>query len=292
MAPRRERAIVLGASLAGLLTARVLAEFFDAVTLVDRDRLPDGPVPRAGVPQGRQVHGLHARGREVLEQFFPGLTDELVASGATVEDVQQDVRWVNDGHRLCKGTSGMRGIGVARPLLEQRVRARVRALPGISFSDPVDVLGPTSAGDRVTGVRLRARGAGRDDEEAVDADLVVDATGRGSHTPAWLEELGFPEPVESSITIGVSYTTWDVSRRPEDLGGDLAAVVGPTVANSRFGAVLAVDGPRWQVLAGGYLGDAASARDFAAFRRFIGTLSVPDIGELIADREPLGPGRL
>ena len=106
----RRHAIVLGASLAGLFTARVLSESYDEVTLVDRDSLPDGPMPRKGVPQGWQSHGLHARGREILEEFFPGLTDELVAHGASLGDVQADVRWINDGHRLRKAVSGMHGI--------------------------------------------------------------------------------------------------------------------------------------------------------------------------------------
>ncbi len=291
MPPRRERAIVLGASLAGLFTARVLSEFFDEVTLVDRDTLPDGPIPRKGVPQGWQSHGLHARGREILDELFPGLTDELVASGARMGDVQQDVRWVNDGHRLRKAVSGMRGIGFTRPLLEHLVRARVRALPGVSFATPIEVLELVAAGDRVTGVRLCVRGTVGNGED-MPADLVVDATGRGSHAPVWLAALGFQKPAESSIEVGVGYTTWEFPRRPGDLGGDLGAVLGPTVANSRFGAMLAGEGNRWQVTAGGYLGECASATDVAAFRRFARTLPAPDIGELIADREPLDPGQL
>jgi 2-polyprenyl-6-methoxyphenol hydroxylase-like FAD-dependent oxidoreductase len=132
MAGNARHAVVLGASLAGLFTARVLTETFERVTLVDRDTLPNGSAPRRGVPQSWQSHGLHARGREILENFFPGLTEELVDHGAALADVT----WVNDGHRLRRSTSGMDGIAVTRPLLEGRVRARVLDLRGVATAHP------------------------------------------------------------------------------------------------------------------------------------------------------------
>ncbi|MFD2091875.1 FAD-dependent oxidoreductase [Blastococcus deserti] len=291
MGRRGRRAVVLGAGLAALFTARVLSDSFDEVVLVDRDTLPDGPLPRRGVPQSWQSHGLHARGREILEGFFPGLTAELVAHGASLGDVQADVRWVNDGHRLRRARSGMEGIAFSRPLLEDLVRKRVRATPGVTVRAPVHVLRQTTEGARVTGVRVRDRST-PGDGESMPGDLVVDATGRGSHTPVWLEELGFPAPRESAVEVRVGYTTWEFPRRPGDLGGDIAAIIGSTVAVPRFGAMLATEGDRWQVTAGGYLGDHASATDVDAFRAFAASLPAPDIGELVADRDPLGPGRL
>jgi flavin-dependent dehydrogenase len=234
---------------------------------------------------------MHARGREIFEELFPGLTDELVARGASVGDVQGDVRWVNDGYRLRQHPSDLQGIAFSRPLLEDRVRARVRSLPGITLRFRVDVLDLTAAGERVTGVRVRDRGdAGPG--ETLSADLVVDATGRGSHTPVWLETLGFPQPDESAIEIGLCYTTWDFPRRPGDLDGDIAAIITATVDNPTFGAVLAAEGDRWQVTAGGYLGQVASPTDIDAFRASAAGLPAPDIGDLVADREPLAPGRL
>jgi 2-polyprenyl-6-methoxyphenol hydroxylase-like FAD-dependent oxidoreductase len=291
MAGNGRHAVVLGASLAGLFSARALTESFDRVTLIDRDTLPDGPMPRRGVPQSWQSHGLHARGREILEEFFPGLTGELVSHGASLGDVQDGVTWVNDGHRLLRARSGMHGLAFSRPLLEDRVRARVRDLPGVTIRTPVEVLDLTADGHRITGVRVRERGTDGDGD-TLAADLVLDATGRGSHTPVWLDELGFPRPSESTIEIGVGYTTWDFPRRPGDQGGDLAAIIGPTVDVPRFGAMIASEGDRWQVTAGGYVGDHASATDVAAFRAFAATLPAPDIGDLVADREPLAPGKL
>ena len=83
-----EHAVVVGASIGGLLAARALTEFYDRVTIVERDVLDPGPVARRGVPQGRHPHGLLARGREVLEEFFPGLTEELAGLGVESRDLQ------------------------------------------------------------------------------------------------------------------------------------------------------------------------------------------------------------
>lgn len=284
MPPRRERAIVLGAGLAGLLTARVLSEFFAEVVLVERDRLPDGPVPRKGVPQGHHTHALLSRGREVLEELLPGLTADLVERGAQTGDLQAEVRMYNDGHLLRRGPSDLRGIGLTRPLLEDQVRDRVRALPSISVLDRVEVLEPVRAGDRVTGVRLRPRAEGAD-AVTLPADLVVDATGRGSHTPMWLQEQGLPRPAETAIDLGVRYTTWVFPRRPEDLDGDRGLLIGPTARAPRFGVAVLVEGDRWMVTAGGYRGDRAPT-DLAAFRQYVTGLPAPDLAHLVADLEP------
>jgi 2-polyprenyl-6-methoxyphenol hydroxylase-like FAD-dependent oxidoreductase len=242
------------------------------------------------VPQGWQSHGLHARGREVLEDLFPGLTDELAAHGASPGDVQADVRWIQDGHSFRRRTSGMTGIAFSRPLLEDRVRARVRALPSVTIEAPVDVLELLRADGGVGGVRVRDRDGGT--ERRLAADLVVDATGRGSHLPVWLDELGYPRPAESAVEIGLGYTTWRFPRLPGDLDGDIAAIVGPTLDRPRVAAVLATEGDRWEVTAGGYCGDAASADDVDAFRAFTASLPAPDVADLLAGREPIGRGRL
>ena len=72
--------------MAGLLAARVLADFYETVTVVERDRLPDDAANRRGVPQGRHVHALLGRGSQVLAELFPGFLDDLVAAGAPVLD--------------------------------------------------------------------------------------------------------------------------------------------------------------------------------------------------------------
>jgi len=138
--PAGDHAVVLGASMAGLAAARVLADAYRQVTVVDRDLLPAPGVQRRGVSQGRHAHGLLARGREVLEELFCGLTDELVARGALYGDVQLQGRWYNEGVRLCQAPSGLNSLAVSRPLLEGQVR-RLAALPGVRVVDDQDVAG-------------------------------------------------------------------------------------------------------------------------------------------------------
>src|SRR4051794_39004606 len=112
--------------MAGMLAARVLADSFARVTVVDRDTLPDVAAPRRGVPQGRHAHGLLARGREILEELFPGMTEELVHKyGAVLCDAQREVAWFNDGRLLHQATSDLVALSVSRPLLEWYVRTRL-----------------------------------------------------------------------------------------------------------------------------------------------------------------------
>jgi hypothetical protein len=78
----RRHAVVMGASMAGLLAGRILLNHFDRVTIVERDRLLEDSEPRPGVPQGTHVHVLLARGQQILEQLFPGFIAELIDAGA------------------------------------------------------------------------------------------------------------------------------------------------------------------------------------------------------------------
>ena len=75
-------AVVLGGSLAGLLAARILADHFDEVTVIERDAYTETTAARKGIPQANHVHGLLVRGRQILEELFPGVQDEMIAAGA------------------------------------------------------------------------------------------------------------------------------------------------------------------------------------------------------------------
>jgi hypothetical protein len=113
-----QHAVVIGASMGGLLAARALADFFGTVTLLERDVFPLADVPRKGVPQGRHAHGLLARGRCVIESFFPGWTDEVVAAGGIRGDIANDVNWVGHGVTLKTAPSDLIGLLASRPVLE------------------------------------------------------------------------------------------------------------------------------------------------------------------------------
>jgi 2-polyprenyl-6-methoxyphenol hydroxylase-like FAD-dependent oxidoreductase len=113
---RGKEVVVIGASMAGLLAARVLADHFEQVTLVERDRFPPVGVNRKGVPQGNHTHVLLERGRQIMEEYFPGLTDELARLGAaSIADASLSVRWFHSGAYHRPGTSGISALGVSRP---------------------------------------------------------------------------------------------------------------------------------------------------------------------------------
>src|ERR1044071_3334113 len=190
---QRQHAVVLGASIAGLGAARALCEHFERVTLVERDALGDVPGKRKGVPQGEHAHGLLASGYRVLDAYFPGMMDDLVAAGALRGDSSGDFLWFNFGRWKLRADSGLPGFCVSRPMLETAVRRRVRALPKITLLSEHDVEAPVydAAASRVTGVAARNRGTG--ESMTLETDLVVDALGRGSSSPHWLASWGFGE---------------------------------------------------------------------------------------------------
>lgn len=283
-----DRVVVLGASMAGLLAARVLADRFTEVVLVDRDDLTEAKGYRRGVPHGRHAHGIMAKGQQILEGQFPGITAELTAAGVRSGDFNGDIRWYFNGQRMRPGHSGLLCVPATRPVLEYHVRERVRKIPNVTFLEGRDILGLTTTPDntRVTGARIRRRDS--DEAETLDADLVLDTTGRGSRTPAWLAEMGYPRPTEERVKIGLAYTTRHYWLDTDPLGSDLAIVPAPTPAYPRgaFFYRLPGDGHRWELSLTGMLGDHPPT-DPDGFHDFTRSLPVPDIYRAVRTAEPL-----
>lgn len=281
-----DRAVVLGASIAGLLAARVLADHYGQVTVVERDELPETATDRRGVPHGRHIHALAARGQQALEELFPGLTAELVADGAPAGDMLTDARFYFSGHRMRPARSGLMLLCAGRPFLEGHVRARLRAIPNVRFLDRCDVVGLATAPDgRVTGVRALRRADGSA-EEWLGADLVVDASGRGSRTPAWLETVGYPRPEREEVLIGLGYATRTYRLPPVTLDGQLAVLDAATPQLPRTGALQRLEGDRWMLTLAGILGDHPPT-DPDGFLAFARSLRFPDIYAAVRDAEPL-----
>ena len=282
-----QHAVVIGASMGGLLAARALADSFEEVTVIERDSFPPPGEHRKGVPQGRHAHGLLAGGREVLEDLFPGLTQELVDQGAIRHDGAAQSRRCFAGAYHCQSPSGTESLAVSRPRLEAQVRARLLALPNVRAIEGCDVLGLVASEDRsrIIGVRLIRRAPGSADE-VLGADLVVDASGRGSRTPAWLEALGYSVPAEEHLRIGMTYTSRLYRRTPEHLQGDIGVVVGATPETKRAAALLAQEGDRWIVTLAGYLDEYAPS-DEPGFLEFARSLPTPDIYAVLKDAEPV-----
>jgi 2-polyprenyl-6-methoxyphenol hydroxylase-like FAD-dependent oxidoreductase len=288
-----DRAVVVGGGIAGLLAARVLAERHLEVEVLDRDgQEPDrGPDDRSdarrGVPQGRHIHALLPRGRQILEELFPGLTAQLGDAGAPSGDLLGDARLHLGGHRFARAHADLTTVSVSRPYLETCIRERVRELPNVALGPPTDVLGlvTTPDGQRVRGVRLLRRADGSAGE-VLDAALVIDAMGRGSRTPTWLQELGYAQPPQERIAGDLGYATRRYRLRAGALGGDWGTLQGPTPACPRGGALARIEGDRWIVTLFGMLGDHPPT-DPDGFVDFAASLPFPDLVQAIRSGEPI-----
>jgi len=272
-------AVVVGASIGGLVAARVLSEVADTVTVVDRDALPPRPGHRRGVPQSRQLHVLLSQGRAALEELFPGITEELSGRGAPLVDLHGQVHWVNDGFRMRRAPSGITGVGASRPVIEHAVRARVEKLANVELRPGTEAVGLVLHGERVTGLRVAGGGT-------LDADLVVDAGGRGSRTPVWLREHGFAAPAEERVPVEVTYVTRVYERDPRHLGGLFGALTNATPALPRTGIVAVQEDERFAVALSGVLG-AEPPTDDAGFLAFAESLGVPEIAEVVREATPV-----
>lgn len=277
-------AIVIGASISGLLAARVLSAHFDCVTVFDRDLLPRDPEHRRGVPQSQHGHGLLASGLAGLKRLFPTLERELLDGGAVPGDVIGNVRWFQHGCYKAQFRSGLDGLLLSRPLLETTIRAIVRRIPNVTIRAGVHVLSLSARGPQLNGVRVQFPGFA---PELVPADLVVDASGRASRAPLWLQELGYDAPRTEEVRVDLGYTTRIFRRRPGDLGGDMGAIVAPKPPDEhRAGFVLAMEGDRWVATLAGWLGDHAPT-DPRGFIEFARSLAAPEPYEVISTGEPL-----
>ncbi len=278
--PGRSHAVVIGGSIGGLLAARVLADHFQTVTVIERDTFPAVGEQRRGVPQGRHTHGLLASGRQVMERYFPGLSNALIEAGAVTGDIVQKGRWFHEGACLSRFKSGLEGLMMTRPLLEGTVRARLFQLPNVQRRDNCDAQELVAAEDRsrIIGVRLPG--------EIVTADLVVDASGRGSHSPRWLQSLGYPQVHEDRVEVALGYTTRYFRRDVQDLNGDLAAIIPPTPQGKRGGVMLAQEGNRWTVTLIAHFGNYAPP-DLPGFIEFSRHLPAPYIHDVIRNAEPV-----
>ena len=265
MGKHGDHAVVIGASMGGLLAARVLADAFDQVTILEHDELPARTQDRKGVPQGRHGHGLHPAGLQVLEDLFPGFTAEAAADGAPVF-ASTTIRGVVAGHPMRRADVGAPLLSTSRPFLEGLVRRRVAGLDGVSIVDGCDVVGPVHpGGNRITGVRVLRRRDGSA-EEVLDADLVVDATGRAGQALRWLDELGFPRPAQEEVHVGVAYATRHVRLPAGALGPDRIVVVGPRPGHLR-GMYLAEQEDGWSILTVfGYRGNEPAATPTGSWR--------------------------
>ncbi|MBT3151271.1 FAD-dependent monooxygenase [Streptomyces sp. CHD11] len=281
------RAVVIGAGLAGMLAAAALsAAGADEVIVLDRDELPDGPEHRKGLPQGRHAHLLMPGGMSAMEELLPeaGLRARLLTAGAHEISLSSGMLaltpegWLRRWRR-----AGPVMLTCSRALLDWVVRETVRQQAPVEIRRAA-VIGLTGSAGRVRGVRIAAPGGDTD----LDADLVVDASGRGTRVVSWLGGLGLTGVRERAVDSGLVNAS-RVYRVPEGAERFPLTIVqsNPYVSRpARSAMVMPIEGNRWLVSCGGSRGGEPPA-DPEGFLRYALALPDPIVGRLISGAEPL-----
>jgi 2-polyprenyl-6-methoxyphenol hydroxylase-like FAD-dependent oxidoreductase len=285
-----EHGVVLGASMAGLMAARVLSDSYRRVTVVERDLLPRLSEARKGVPQGHHAHALLTRGADIIEELFPGLLGDLVASGVPVIRDLCEFRFRPGGHPTCQDEypPSTALYLPSRPHLERHVRDRVRALPNVAFVEHCDVVGLaiSSGRDRVIGARIARRSNGLA-EETLEAELVVDATGRGGRTASWLPAMGYPAPVEEQLAVDIKYVTQHLRVAAGALGRERLMVIGAEPGRPTGLFLFEYEDRGWVLTLLGY-GGHHPPTDLAGRLEFLRQLVPAHVFAALRDAEPMG----
>jgi len=280
---KNEHAVVIGASIAGLMAARVLSKHFTKVTILERDGLIEDGNPRKGVPQGNHVHVLLTSGLQAIEEYFPGILDEMCQGGVDPIAWSEEMRWYQHGSWKTRVPCGVTFYPQSRVDLEGRIRARVRAIPGIQIQSGCSVQGLLFDASRsaVTGVKVLQG----EQESDLPADMVMDASGKGSRALKWLEEAGYPAPPKETQAIDLVYVSriYKKTAATRDWKGMAAH---PLPDLPRGGILLPIDAERWIVTLFGYAGEHPSVEP-EAFLRFAKELPAPDLYETLAEATPL-----
>ncbi|WP_317443150.1 NAD(P)/FAD-dependent oxidoreductase [Streptomyces collinus] len=287
MSERKPAAVVLGGSLAGLLAARALASTGARVTLVERDTLPAGPEPRKGLPQARHVHQLWSGGARALEQLLPGATARLRAAGANRMAMTTEMVALSPHGWYRRWAESAFMLSASRDLLDSVVRRLVLADGAIELVERAEAVGLAGTAAAVTGARVRTHeGAVR----TLTADLVVDATGRGSRTPHWLAELGLPAPERREVDSGLVYAS-RLFRAPERARSGFPVVnIAPDprgTGTGSGGVLVPVEDGKWMVTLIGGRNDEVPSTETDFIRYATERLRHPLIGRLLAGAEPL-----
>ncbi|MGA9677880.1 MAG: 2-polyprenyl-6-methoxyphenol hydroxylase-like oxidoreductase [Mycobacterium sp.] len=288
---RGQHAVVLGASMAGLLAARVLADFYDSVTIVDRDVLPEEPVNRRGVPQGRHSHLLWGRGLRVLEELFAGIGAELIEAGVPACRGELSQVYISTGGHPPPRSGHIENFQLITPsrrFLEWHVRRRVAALANVEVLEGHDIVEPitTATKDRITGAIVRTRPNGS--ERALEADLVVDATGRGARTPAFLDAMGYAPPTEDHLDVRLTYSSHSLQLPPE-VPNEIAVIVGPVPGRPTGTFIFRNENNTAMFTVLGMAGHEPPS-EFAQMRSFIEEFTPAHVVAMIRESVPLTDG--
>jgi len=286
-----QHAVVIGGSLAGLMTARVLADHFEAVTVLERDHIEPRPVLHKSIPQGHHLHGLLRGGQQVMASLYPGFLDKLDTLGAVRCRIGKELVYYLPTGKAFSITGTVReprdlGFDItchSRGLLEHGVRQCTLAHTNVTCHSASPVHGLVYEDGRVCGVRYGQSG----EIHTMAADFVVDAGGRKSQAPRWLAECGFPVPEETTIGVDIAYASTKFRVPAEyDEPERLLIFFGPPPDFPNGGIMEIIENNTWHVTLVGRFG-AYPPHDEAGFFAFAKSLHTPKLYNLVKDAEQL-----
>ncbi|MBC8350837.1 MAG: FAD-dependent monooxygenase [Planctomycetes bacterium] len=283
-------AVVIGGSLGGLLSARVLSDYYERVTIIERDAVAESVEPRNGVPQGRHVHVIYGGGAKAIEEVLPGFFEELVQAGSMKLDFCNDLAWYHGGVWKLRTETDLVSYWQSRPFLEAHVRRRVKSDTDVEFLEEMEVrsLVADESKSRVKGVEVRQIG-GDGELTTIDADLVIDASGRNSRVPQWLEDLGYSKLGESTVDVNLGYASRIYERPSDDLRDwKILGLFGTAPSGKKTGYIFPIEGQRWIATEVGYLEDYPPDDD-DTYLQFASELERPDFYDALKDAKPLTP---
>jgi 2-polyprenyl-6-methoxyphenol hydroxylase-like FAD-dependent oxidoreductase len=283
------QAVVIGGSLTGLMTARVLADHFDRVTILERDDIDAQPGMHQSIPQGNHLHGLLRGGQQVMASLYPGFLDKLDTLGAMRCRAGTELVYYLPTGKAFSATGTVcepydLGFDItchSRGLLEYCVRQCTLEHPNITLASESRVQGLLYADGRVRGVRYQQCGA----PHALAADFVVDAGGRGSHAPRWLTALGFQAPAATTIGVDMAYASTKFRVPATYNAPDRILVCHGPAPDFPDGAVMGIiEDHLWHVTLVGRFGHYPP-HDAEGFLAFAKALYTPTVYDLIKDAE-------
>ncbi len=284
-----ERVVVVGSSIAGMLSARVLSDYFSEVLIVDKDHLEAQYDDRRMVPQSRHVHIVLKAGELGLNRLLPGFTGDMLGAGSVPIEMTNDVVSCSAEGVAPRWESGVTLLSQSRALLECEIRKKVLGYrPNIRLLEKTSVSGinyePSSGKIRGLGLKL-ADGT----SENIDTDLVIDAAGRGALGTRWLKGLSLTQPTTDEMKVSVGYGSCIARLRDASLRDwNGVACGGPVPAHARAGMLMPIEGGLHICSVTSRFDDYPPS-DLPGFTAFLQRMPNPFFYEALKDAEIISP---
>ncbi|MGO9603993.1 MAG: hypothetical protein ACLQAT_11430 [Candidatus Binataceae bacterium] len=292
-----KHAVVMGGGIGGMCAARVLTDHFERVTLIESDELPKDAVHRKGVPQSRHPHAMLDRGRRELNSLFPGLDETLRERGALDFDAGLDLATLQPDGWAKRRHTGHQMLFASRLLIEKVIRERIQRNPRVTIIEATEAVGLVLAPDSRRIAAVETRKAGGDAVGRIDAELVVNCSGRSSHAPQWLEQLGFPPIEREVVDAAAGYSTcWYQAPPSNQIPANWwwkGIFLNPPTNPKRpedfyFALTLPIEGDRFLLTLASWGGRPLPA-DHESFAALCAKLRSPIVAEALAISKPISP---